>query len=433
MAWTGVGSEGFVLRNRGGWKSTWSLSETARVSRPKPKPKFTIGNETESISPVLVSRPKPKFTIGNETESPASMSPVLTSHPPTLRRRAVAPSPNRRWTLAMALTDDGISDELLVEKLEALRSRSRAGSVAASDADDPADWDRVWAACNDELDADDDMPPPPPLKDALYPISSSSSMPALPTQPTASWQSARRALLTCRELVRTERHYLTALQRLIAGDTRAAPPPLMQTYAAALARESAAMLRRMEHDPSAWGVSVALLGAEDALDAAFVAWCGIVGEWFVNVPQPQPRRLSKTRSRVVSDYGGDDEEAGTAKRRPWRHSSLGASARASSALSLLSLSSEPPSPMTSTFAKPKSRRENDARPTVRDLAIVPTQRLMRYVLLYRDLLEHTPEQSPARALVAQAVEVALRIAQRCDRAQGNAAFLKGGGPHARAP
>lgn len=78
--------------------------------------------------------------------------------------------------------------------------------------------------------------------------------------------------------------------------------------------------------------------------------------------------------------------------------------------------------------------------TVRDLAIQPTQRVMRYAMLYRgeyfhsylqthstdasaDLLAHTPHTSPSRALVESALEAAQRIAQKCDRAQNNAAFL----------
>jgi len=63
-------------------------------------------------------------------------------------------------------------------------------------------------------------------------------------------------------------------------------------------------------------------------------------------------------------------------------------------------------------------------PTVRDLAILPAQRVMRYVLLFKDILDHTPEGVPTRHLIAQAFDEALRIAEKCDRAQGNAAFLR---------
>ncbi|KAF8974269.1 hypothetical protein BDZ97DRAFT_1772741 [Flammula alnicola] len=64
--------------------------------------------------------------------------------------------------------------------------------------------------------------------------------------------------------------------------------------------------------------------------------------------------------------------------------------------------------------------------TVRELAILPTQRVMRYVLLYRDLLAHTPSSSNSRVFVERAVEAACRIADKCDCAQGNAAFIVSG-------
>ena len=41
-----------------------------------------------------------------------------------------------------------------------------------------------------------------------------------------------------------------------------------------------------------------------------------------------------------------------------------------------------------------------------------------------DLLQHTPASSPSRALVERALESAVRIAQKCDRAQDNSAFLR---------
>ncbi|KAJ7446381.1 hypothetical protein B0H11DRAFT_2248826 [Mycena galericulata] len=424
-AWTGVAPKNFeVIRGyRGGWKSTWSLS----LAPEEPLPPRT--------------RPKPTFTLGDECESPRSESPVALARPPLLRRDAVTAPQKRRWTLAMALNDEGISDELLVEKLEALRSRSRVGSVASCDEHpETAEWDRVWASYDDELDSDDGLPPVPPLppaKDTDNPGPRTVSMPALPTSETATWQSARRALLTCRELVRTERHYLAGMQLLLSSGTRAPPPPLMRSYASALARESAGLLRRMEEDPSAWGVAAALLGAEEALEGALVGWCGVVGAWFVDSRPGVPKRLSKMRtgSEIL-------EEPVTPTKWRMRNSS-GASSSAGVATPVSSSPSlpavpppVPPIPSAGVLSAsvpilepPPSpfrarRKEKDPRPAVRDIAILPTQRVMRYVLLYRDLLEHTPPSSPARALVAQAVDTAVRIAQRCDRAQGNAAFLQ---------
>lgn len=84
-------------------------------------------------------------------------------------------------------------------------------------------------------------------------------------------------------------------------------------------------------------------------------------------------------------------------------------------------------PKESGSVRALSKRERKERqrklPTVRELAILPTQRVMRYVLLYRDLLAHTPQTSPIRPLVQSAVDVAASIAAKCDRAQGNAEFF----------
>jgi hypothetical protein len=86
-------------------------------------------------------------------------------------------------------------------------------------------------------------------------------------------------------------------------------------------------------------------------------------------------------------------------------------------------------------------RRTERRLSVRDLAIQPTQRVMRYVMLYRgklrslaagfcnqvtlclDLLAHTPKTSSSRALVERALQAAQRIADRCNSAQSNTAFL----------
>jgi hypothetical protein len=50
-------------------------------------------------------------------------------------------------------------------------------------------------------------------------------------------------------------------------------------------------------------------------------------------------------------------------------------------------------------------------------------------MLYKDLLSHTPKTSPSRAVVERALHAAQRIAQKCDNAQSNAAFL----PHQPPP
>ncbi|KAF5388480.1 hypothetical protein D9757_004717 [Collybiopsis confluens] len=61
--------------------------------------------------------------------------------------------------------------------------------------------------------------------------------------------------------------------------------------------------------------------------------------------------------------------------------------------------------------------------SVRELGILPVQRVTRYSLLFRDLLKQTPATSPSHLILEQASEAANRIAAKCDRAQGNAEFF----------
>ncbi|KDQ63128.1 hypothetical protein JAAARDRAFT_368068 [Jaapia argillacea MUCL 33604] len=76
------------------------------------------------------------------------------------------------------------------------------------------------------------------------------------------------------------------------------------------------------------------------------------------------------------------------------------------------------------FGMETKKVKKERKPPLRDLAIQPTQRVTRYVLQYRDLLNNTSVSSPSRVLVERALEGAMRIATKCDRAQDNAAFLR---------
>lgn len=51
--------------------------------------------------------------------------------------------------------------------------------------------------------------------------------------------------------------------------------------------------------------------------------------------------------------------------------------------------------------------------------------LIDLLSFFADLLAHTPPTSASRSYVERAVEAACLIAERCDRAQGNAAFIVG--------
>ncbi|KAF8585141.1 hypothetical protein K439DRAFT_1084974 [Ramaria rubella] len=258
------------------------------------------------------------------------------------------------------------------------------------------------------------------------------------------WLVARKALMVCREIVRTEKSYREGLVRLQRGETLEAPPPLLLQYIPALISASLAFSARLDDDPSPWGVSVAFLGAEDALEVALVAWSGIVGDYFgINVGKSQrqwsvdPKVNEKEKKAkekegktlgppVLTPVTYSDDGHGRGQLTPletkgiqgsWRMSMPALSQLLTNPTDLsLSMNRKSRSPLSPITAAIKT-------PTVQDLAIQPTQRVMRYVLLYKDLLNSTPITSPARALAERALEGATRIAQRCNRAQDNAAFL----------
>ncbi|KAF8641130.1 hypothetical protein AX17_000772 [Amanita inopinata Kibby_2008] len=409
------------------------------------------------------SHTKPRFTLEDDPDSlaltppPYLMSPKLTK--------------TRRLTLAMAITDDGITDEALVETLDRIRlQRESSGCVDNSTAlwdvdQDTWNWDMQWEGAVDEVAWEQ------PVLDSggghlqSTKIPYTSSLPSFPLQhrisapssrnPTTAWQIARQALLTCRELIRTERHYLSSLNILTASETATIPPPLMIHYATQLFSVSERLLARMEEDPSAWGVAASFLSLEESVEGAFVGWCGVVASWFegsscasssgssvrgASGGSSPNRRLSKNQSE--EDVAIGDALAFT-NGSPLRRAVSTWKRNVPTMTSLSTPTTVPPtqgpplfpaSSFGSSFLNWRKDKERPAqgpssngnhikRPPVRDLAILPTQRVLRYVLLYRDLLAHTPSTSPSRAMVERALEAACRIAQKCDRAQDNAAFL----------
>ena len=302
----------------------------------------------------------------------------------------------------MAITDEAITDEVLVEELDRLRLKQEI-----SDPHQGLVWglDKEWDVWEPDRGANSELAPIPPGKDSegLSRIPYTPSLPSFPTcsslptskpatrsatTPSATWHAARRALLTCRELVRTERHYLASLQSLLASETATVPPALMLRYVDELTSVSQTLLQQIQEDPSAWGVAAAFLAVEHTLESAFVGWCGVVGTWFEGQESPQKRKGSKT---TFNGLGGD-QVGDTVTRSPLKRSVTWRI----SVPSMPSLNSIAITPMTSQKAKNRSPTSpsltasegssiRKRRPSVRDLAILPTQRIMRYVLLYRGM------------------------------------------------
>ena len=369
----------------------------------------------------------------------------------------------RRWTLSSALTDEGISDEGLVKELERMR--------------EVVEWDCA------PIDKDG--------HDFL-----SSSPPPSPSNPSDPWLITQRALLTTRELILTERHYLSSLLLLLCSDSTLTPvPEMMVSHAKELIDVSKRLLKGMEGEPSARGVAEVFvevgggLGVNGAEDA-FVGWCSAVGGWFQDdLPDTQAVVDVKKKRKgcesgggsgeypsMIAEYEGSgpdgvtfpttNEHAHTSplmrtvstwrKSMPsvtglgevgvWRRDSKdkdeGGSTCGRGRMAFDEVQSSSPTSMTSTSVVKPTRKL-----AVRDLAILPTQRVTRYVLLYRgmffkkifplqsknlnislfdvDLLANTPPSSSSHPIVERAVEAACRIAEKCNRAQGNAAFVAG--------
>ncbi|KAI0694430.1 hypothetical protein BC835DRAFT_1006954 [Cytidiella melzeri] len=440
-----------------------------------------------------------------------------------------SPSTLRRWTLAMA----DVSDEVLVQELEKIRKEVRAsrnrrrrpnmksppassvGHGHATFGPEESKWREEWNELRDahrrregDGEGNSDSESDTSRTESGDFDDSSTAL----NIDDAGWKTARRALLCCRELVRTERSYQTRLRQLLSGETNTPPPVLVLSYVPALLRASEALLARLEDDPSAWGVSAAFVGVEEEVEAAFVAWCGIVGELFEGGDAPadrEGRKLTRSPAKTSSSQCGhgqpgkrtasvsldqsppdshiprrassflDDDriESNTglgmftaalgtglayniapptisppaidefrskgittyskARSVAGVHANVTGSGplSISKALRRMSVFSSASSLPTSTPVSPSSAHstysastgknaKKEKKPTVRELAIHPTQRVMRYVLQYRDLLSNTPVESPSRGLVERALESALRIAAKCDRAQGNSAFFR---------
>jgi hypothetical protein len=374
------------MERHNSWHSTWSSPED--------------DSEEFNRSPL-----EPEL----ETNSPDSPRPMLF-------RRCSSPDRHkrRRWTLALAITDEALTDEALVDELEKMRRRDRI-------------WEWEWRRNPDSplsplygysQHRNVDSPTTDEAVDhrsAHLQFSSSTTIPL-----NIRWKIARHALLVCREIVRTERHYHSSLCILRSKETSTKPPALMTSYLPALIQCSETFLARIEKNPSAQGVADAFVAAQAGMEQALVSWCGVVGSFFVG---------TEDKTTKVKRLSGD--EATALKKR------VGSWGKRAKSFRSHSIS-------RNKASDPTSHSKDKHNPRVRDLAILPSQQVVRYVLLYKgmmtagcfqvchqadvgvyclDLLAHTPSPLASRDTVEQALQAALSIAQRCDKAQKNSSFL----------
>lgn len=276
----------------------------------------------------------------------------------------------------------------------------------------------------------------------------------------AAWKMQKRALLSSREVILTERSYLSQLTRFysaaIGGYAASHCPDILLENLPRLIQTSQLFLSFMEEDPSAWGVSAAFISAADVLERTLVAYCAVAGDITLKCRKAgsssnQGHSISpwsnggsngqhaSSNLPVTDELGGQQlssvtrsHSTGLIGRRRWRkslpsgaaapafgfgfgtsassssvppssytppsvppsHSSSNAqvshsdpsSPAQSSSTSTTPGSTTTPTPIispsnstASTFAQGKLR----ANMTASEVAVQPTQRVTRYVMLYR--------------------------------------------------
>ena len=152
----------------------------------------------------------------------------MTSSPYTANRRHHLENPAflpGRFSMAIAVEDDSISDDVLVDRLEKVRriggpsERGRDVSPSPSRSSDSADFSSVGGigllhtSCPSSSPSTSDqlanlrgvLPPSP-----LTPKDTTSD-----SEDAEVWKAARKALLCIREIVRTEKKYQEALKMLL--------------------------------------------------------------------------------------------------------------------------------------------------------------------------------------------------------------------------
>ncbi|OCB86166.1 hypothetical protein A7U60_g6755 [Sanghuangporus baumii] len=366
---------------------------------------------------------------------------------PVKRPSLLRTESNRRWTVAIA----DVPDDLFIEELERLRRMGlRAGDIHSVCSVSHAGYalSSRKEAHRGYLDGGEHLEVKQTGKlstpDAVL-------IQQVDTEDEMEWLFARRAILCCRELVRTERSYQERLQELADGNVSDAVPALLLQYLPGVIGASKILSAKFNEDMSAAGVAAAFLSVITTLERALVTWSGVVGEFFGGTANPTSS-VKRKRDLTVPGFIAEEEmhtESGAVKVRCMSVHGHDKSyiARSSSARVLstgvISASStshwlfrpaftqgtpEVPHRETTSLLRKSLRRtdfekERSHKPPFRDLAILPTQRVTRYALLYKDLLKHTPASSPTRGLVEKALETATILARKCDRAQDNSAFL----------
>lgn len=162
----------------------------------------------------------------------------------------------------------------------------------------------------------------------------------------------------------------------------------------ALIAASATLSHRLEDDPSAYGVSAAFLGAEDDLEKALVSWCGVVGQVMLELANGALSVPMGSGSRATMYYrkysGSSKEKDDKSPKRSDTAGSSGSSNGHANARPTKGKKGDKSRPTSSgsgsTSGPPTPSFTGSKALTVQDVAIMPSQRVPRYVMLFKGVL-----------------------------------------------
>ena len=157
------------------------------------------------------------------------------------------------------------------------------------------------------------------------------------------------------------------------------------------------LCERFAGEPSVWGVSNSFLEVQSKLESAFVSWCGVVGEFFSRHQRKLGGTLSDAKgSTHRARTHGHNRKPAVLRRLPRKpsttaeHERIRARSVSVQDLTTRAWSNVNRSPTSQERGfpilppPPHDRVDRkDRKPTFRDLAILPTQRVTRYVLLFK--------------------------------------------------
>jgi len=258
------------------------------------------------------------------------------------------------------------------------------------------------------------------------------NFPSAPFTNDDDWKKEVKALFLIRELVQTERSYAAHLESLLivvlkwtgtTSSTRLPTNVLMPTQPSSssqplrmptptpttpphlvtlrqmlpkLISVSRALVYSIEESPTSEGVARSFLSMLDRFEDVHVGWHGVVGATLRML-----RAAESSKSKAKGRLGRVPVAPPTTDppRRPSRADTSSGD-------------------LAESDRRDKSRSEPKELSAV-DVAIMPTQRIPRYVLLLRDLLSYTSADTEAYATLEAALRAVQELGHRCDLASGS--------------